>query len=231
MSASESSDHQVVIAASPLFCDLEPLEAERLAAITRRVQTEENEVVFSQGDPGEEMFIILEGKVRISVIAPTGREIILGTLAPGEAFGEMCLLDGGRRSATVTAIEPSSFLVIGREHFVPFLLAHPPLCVRLLAGITRRLRATDEMIKDTLYVNTPSRLAKGLLALAKEYGQHLRDGVRINEAFSQEELAAMTGLPSTSVAAQLRAWKDQNLVTLEGNRLTITDPEELALLV
>jgi CRP-like cAMP-binding protein len=152
-------DNRKILSQSVLFSQLEPEELDRLAQSAKPKQADAKDVIFYQGDPGSQMFAITTGGVRV-VLSQDGKEIILGTLGPGDIFGEIALLDGRQRAATVTAVELSEFLVIERHDFVPVVEKYPQVAIKLLATVTGRLRMTNELIEDTLFLNLPSRLAK-----------------------------------------------------------------------
>ena len=224
-------DKRQLLAQSALFSQLEPMELDRLVQFARLKKVDAKDVVFYQGDPGNQMFAVVSGRIRISIVSEEGKEIILGTLGPGDVFGEIALFDGKSRTATATATEASEFLVIERKDLIPFLEKHPQVAIKLLGALSARLRMTDELIEDTLFLNLTSRLAKKLLALARVNGQQTPQGVRINLKLSQQELGNLVGTTRESVNKQLRAWQEEGLISMDRGYITILDSKELALLV
>lgn len=222
---------RLILACTPLFWELDESTLAALTHITKTRRLHKGEVVIRQGDPGSKMFIIVEGSLKVSVTLADGKEISLSTLRPNEAFGEIALFDRNERTATITAIEPGTCLVIERDQFMPFLTEHPDVAIRLLAALTRRLRLSDAFVKETLCFDIPSRLAKKLLELAKGYGQHTDKGIRINAIFSEEDLEQITGLPSESISAQIRNWQDKGLIKYRSGHITIKSIKEMERLV
>ena len=222
---------RLLLASTPLFLELDENTLDALTQITMTRRLNKGEAVVRQGDPGSKMFIIVEGKLKVSVSLEDGKEISLSTLRPNEAFGEIALFDRNERTATIKAVEPSTCLVIERDLFVPFLREHPDVAIRLLAALSRRLRLTDAFIKETLCFDIPSRLAKKFLELAKGYGQHTFKGIRINAIFTEEDLEQITGLPCDSITAQLRNWQDQGLISYRSGHITINNLREMERLV
>lgn len=222
---------RLLLASTPLFLELDENTLDALIHITKTRRLNKGEVVIRQGDPGSKMFIVVEGSLKVSVLLEDGKEISLSILRPNEAFGEIALFDRNERTATITAIEPGSCLVIERDLFLPFLKEHPDVAIRLLAALSRRLRLTDAFIKETLCFDIPSRLAKKLLELAKGYGQHTYKGIRINAIFSEEDLGQITGLPCESISAQIRNWEDKGLIRYRSGHITIKNPKEMERLV
>ena len=143
---------RLLLASTPLFFEPDEGTLDALIHITKTRQLTKGEIVVKQGDPGSEMYIVVEGKLKVSVSLGEGKEISLSILRPNEAFGEIALFDRHERTATITAIEPACCLVIERDLFVPFLKEHPDVAIRLLGALSRRLRQTDAFIKgNTLF--------------------------------------------------------------------------------
>lgn len=231
MSKDAPTEKDAVLANTPLFAQLRREELRRLASLSNLETQGETHLVFRRGDPGNEMYVIVSGGVKVSIALQSGKELVLGNLGPGESFGEIALFDPGKRTASVTTTASSSFLVIYRPTFLPFLHEHPDVAIRLLGMLAHRLRVMDEMVKDTLFLDTPSRLARKLLDLAKVYGRYTRHGIQLATPFSTEELAEITELSSESVRTQVRAWCRQRLLKIHRGYITMTDPGELSLLL
>ena len=222
---------RLLLASTPLFFEPDEGTLDALIHITKTRQLTKGEIVVKQGDPGSEMYIVVEGKLKVSVSLGEGKEISLSILRPNEAFGEIALFDRHERTATITAIEPACCLVIERDLFVPFLKEHPDVAIRLLGALSRRLRQTDAFIKETLCFDIPSCLAKKLLDLAKGYGQQTYKGIRINAIFSEEDLEQITGVPRESITAQFRSWQDKGLISYRSRHITIKDLKEMERLI
>lgn len=221
----------VLFSSTPLFSRLEASTLDALIKITKNKQLNEGEVVFRQGQPANDMFIIAEGRVRVSMLLEDGKDINLGTLGPGDTFGEIALFDRKERTATITAIEIGRCLVIERDVFETFLRRYPEVAFRLLAALSYRLRVTDRLIKETLCFDIPSCLAQKLLELAKGYGQHTDKGIRVNAVFSEADLVEITGLPVQNITAQMRIWQNQGLIKYRNGNITIINPKEMERLV
>lgn len=221
----------MLFSSTPLFSGLEASTLDALIKITKTRQLNEREVVFRQGQPANEMFIIAEGRVRVSMLLKDGKEINMRTLGPGDTFGEIALFDRNERTATITAIEIGRCFVIERDVFESFLRKHPDVAIQLLAALSYRLRVTDRLIKETLCFDIPSCLATKLLELAKGYGQHTEKGIRINAVFSEADLEEITGLPAQSITAQIRIWQEQGLIKFRNGDITLINPKEMERLV
>ena len=215
------------LARSLLLAGLPPAEQERLAARMRRQAYRRGEVVVRQGDPGLSLHVVLEGRLKVLVGAQSGDEMLLAILGPGDTFGEVALLDGGPRSATVVALEPSRTASLSREDFVD--LIRQSAAVRdgvlvALAGIIRR--ATDELA-DFVGLGLSGRLAKRLLALAQAHGQPVGGTIELTLRLTQAELADMVGATRASVNQLLGSFEDRGAISRRGHRLVILKPELL----
>jgi len=212
---------------STLFQVLEPAEVENILAhaVTRRVPR--GTVVLRKGDPGRSMLLILRGRMRISSMLPAGREVTLNVVGPGEAIGEMSLLDGEERSADVTALEDCMVLAIERARFLRLLRENPDLCLRLIAMLSRRLRGANMAIEEITLLDLPSRLGNLLRRLARDCGVATPSGTRIEIKLSQKDLGALVGGSREKVNHQLRQWEQAGLIGKDRGYLVLVRPEKL----
>jgi cAMP-binding proteins - catabolite gene activator and regulatory subunit of cAMP-dependent protein kinases len=167
-------DKSRLLSKSMLFSQLEMQDLERLVRFAKIKQVRTKQIICHKGEAGNQMFAIIRGRVKISTLSEEGKEkeIVFGILDAGETFGEISLLDGKERSATIMAIEPpSELLMIERRDFIPFLERYPTVAIKLLEVVCGRLRVTCELFEDAVFLNLPSRLAKKLLSLAQIYGK------------------------------------------------------------
>ena len=209
---------------------LEVLPEAELAQLAQRAHTRHYRAgvtIFHREDPGSTMHIVRSRRVKLSLSSPEGREVTVGLIGPGGFFGDLALLDGGPRSASVVTLEPVETLTLDRAPFVDVLERHPEVAGALLAVLGDRLRRTDELIQDILFLDLPARVAKTLLALAAEHGSQVPEGLRIDVRLSQSELAGLVGSTRESVNRCLNAYADRGMVVLDRDAITILKPDEL----
>lgn len=206
---------------SPLFRGLSPPAFERIAELAVQRGFGDGEVVFSQGDPGDALYAVVTGKIRISAGAADGREIYLNIMEPGDTFGEIALLDGGTRTASATATIPSELVSIRRDHFLGLLEREPKVALELLRLCGERLRWTSGLVEDAALLNASARLAKRLLSLGQLHGEHTPNGVVLR--ISQEDLASFLGVSRQVVNQYLQDWKGQGWVDLGRGVITVRD--------
>lgn len=216
-----------LLARSILFHRLPADDLDRLVAVAKTRRVADKEVIFRKAEPGNQLSAIIGGRVKLSTMSENGKEIIFGMLGPGEFFGEISLLDGEERTATVTAIEPTELLFIERGDFIAFLEHHPTVAIRLLGTLALRLRLTNELFEDSIFRNLPARLAKRLLILADNCGQDTAEGTRIDLKLSQQDIGNMIGSSRESVNKQMRTWENEGLIKFRKGYVTITQLDKL----
>lgn len=227
----ERDARRAALLASPLFQAMRPVEVDEILKFSTERQCPRGAIIVQQGDEGSSMMAVLRGRVRVSVVSPEGREMVLNMIAAGEVFGEIALLDGKPRSADVTAVEDTLLLVVERRHFVPFLWQNQDLYLRLLAVLCERLRRTSLALEELALFELPERLARLLLKLAEDYGRPCAEGVRIELKLSQRDLANQVASSRETVNKQLRIWRDEGVVSIKGGYIIILRMDELKRIV
>jgi CRP/FNR family transcriptional regulator, cyclic AMP receptor protein len=217
------------LARVPLLKDVSIESLTGLTRSLRRRSFHRGEVVFHQGDPGDTLHIVRNGRVKVVLPAETGDEVVLAVLGPGDCFGELALLDGGPRSASVVAMESVETWVLGRQDFLLFFRSNIEAAERLVINLARTIRRTNEDVADLAFLDLPGRLAKKLLELADSYGQQQDGGkvIEITVPLTQEELAGMIGATRPSVNKVLGLYEDQGAIQRRGRRIAILRPDVL----
>ena len=210
---------------SPLFRGLPGPSLERIVGLAAQRNFRAGEIIFSQGDPGDALYAVVAGRIRISAGTADGREISLNIMEPGDTFGEIALLDGGTRTATATATEPSELVSIRRDHFVALLEREAKVALELLRLCGERLRWTSGLVEDAALLDASARLAKRLLSLGELHGQRTKAGTTLR--ISQEDLATFLGVSRQVVNQHLQGWKTQGWVALGRGSVTVRDEEAI----
>ena len=216
-----------ILAKVPLFAGLPDHERERLGTLLRPRKYTRGEVIFLEGDEGNSLFLVAEGRVRIQLTGADGREVVITVYGPGEIVGEMALLDGEPRSADAIAQDAARVFWLQRDDFEAFLDNHPRAAMTMLASLSRRLRHTTRVVQDATFRDVPSRLARVLLDIAARNGEVVPQGIRIETRVTQGELAAMVGASRETVNRALRGFEQRGLIAWEGSRLLIAQPDQL----
>ena len=209
------------------FADLPEEEIQVLSSATKRRTFRAGEVIFHRDDPGQVLYMIKEGKVKICNISPDGQEVSLAVLGKGEYFGEFALLDGLPRSADAVALEKVESYTLQRSDFHNIILKNPKIAILVLEALSKRLRNTDQMVEDLIFLDVYGRVAKKLLELADAHGVKTDEGVRIDVRLTQQELASMVGASRESVNKVLGYFTDKNFISTDKHRITIHNMNDL----
>ena len=215
------------LARVPLFASLKPALLDELAGKLTRKSYRRGEVIFHQDDPGSAMHIVKSGQVKIATTSPEGEEVIMAILKDSDFFGELSLLDDKPRSANVVAMEATQTLTLRRDDFMDMLGKHPEMVSGVLASVAARLRRTDQLLEDAVFLDLPARLSKRLLELAQKHGIKTDKGLEIDLRLTQQDLAAALGVTRVALNKHLGQLQDDDLISLESKRIIITHPEEL----
>ena len=218
------------LSGASLFLGLSREELTRLAPSVHRRTFAGGASVVVAGQPGEAVYVVLEGSVKASVVRPDGTEVILAVLGPGEVVGEMSPADSLGRSADVVTMEETTLLWMDRAAFRAGIEEVPKFARNLAEVLSRRLRLTNAHLISLASLDVPGRVASQLLALAREYGEETPEGAtRIPIRLTQSDLAALVGASRVRVNQALGYYKKRNLLSVgKDGRITVHDEPALA---
>jgi len=216
-----------VVRRSPLFAALDDETARTLLDNMVKTRMERGDVLFHEGDPGDKLYVIVEGKIKLGRTSTDGRENLLAILGPGEMFGELSLFDPGPRTATATAVAETQILGLSNEQLQRFIAGRPYVAGTLLAALARRLRRTNENLADLVFTDVPGRVAKALLDLSRRFGRPVENGVMVSHDLTQEELAQLVGASRETVNKALADFASRGWLKLEARAVLLYDLERL----
>ncbi len=206
------------LATVPLLSRIAPDELRRFAEVTREKQYPKGSVILFEDDPGDSLFIVRSGRVKVVLVSEDGREVILGVLGVGEHFGELSLIDDQPRSAHVIAMEDSMLLVLRRDDFRRRVEANPAVAWALLSELSRRLRRADGKIGGLVLLDVPGRIARLLIDTADEGG-----AATIDKPLTHQVIAQMIGASRETVSRTMREFQDGGLISVQRRRISIRD--------
>jgi CRP-like cAMP-binding protein len=206
----------------PLFAELGDAEIARLSDLARERGYPRNSVILFEDDPGDALYVVIDGLVKVVLIGEDGREVILSVLKEGDFFGEMSLIDDQPRSAHVIAMEDSNLLVMRREDFQHRLREMPGVAIGMLRAMSRRLREADEKIGGLVLLDVNGRVAKLLLSMADE-----NDGTHITRRVTHHTIAQMVGSSRETVSRTMRELVERGLIEVTRKAITIRDRAKL----
>ena len=218
MSSSNVGLSLIVLRNVPLFSDLDQVELERLSRVATRRRAGRGEQVVRSGESADALLILLTGRAKVTNFDEEGRAIILAWLGPGEFFGEMGLIDGSARSASVVAVENCELLSIGKNEFQRCMQDNFQVAQKLMQILVRRLREADRNIESLALLDVYGRVARLLLDLSEEI-----DGKRlVTQKISKQDMARMIGASREMVSKVMRDLEVGGYIISEGDQITIT---------
>ena len=221
------TSEESIVRHAPLFTALDDAAAAALRASMETVRLPKGSTLFSEGDDGDHLYVIVEGKLKLGTSSGDGRENLLSILGPGEMFGELSLFDAGPRTSTATAVTDVRLLSLGHKQVIPWITAHPQVALDLLERLAQRLRRTNEVVGDLVFSDVPGRVAKALLDLGERFGKVTDEGLYVHHDLTQEELAQLVGASRETVNKALADFASRNWIRLEGRAVLIIDTERL----
>ena len=209
----------------PLFSLLKDDELEAIYKLSYIRKCTKDSIILLENEGGDTLFIIISGKVKVTTFSESGKEVIFSILNEGDFFGDMSLMDGKPRSATVISIEDSELRLLRRNDFIKLVEEHPGISLKLLEELTTRLRKADERIESLAILDVTGRVAGILLQLADERGEKTDNGVVIKSRPTHQELANMVGTTRETVTRVLKQLENKKYINMSGKDLQIFDPE------
>ena len=206
------------LATVPLFSGLERHDLQQFAELTREKFYPRGSVILFEHDPGDSLFVVREGRVKVVLIGEDGREVILGVLGVSDHFGELALIDDRPRSAHVIAMEDSHLLVLRRDDFRRRVESSPAVAWSLLSELSRRLRRADEKIGGLVLLDVPGRIARLLLDMAEESGTDL-----IEKPLTHQTIAQMIGASRETVSRAMKDFQDAGWITVERRKIGLAN--------
>lgn len=216
-----------VLNQSPLFASLDQEGASALRELLTEQSVSKGKVLFHEGEAGDHLFLILEGKIKLGHASIDGRESLMAILGPGEMFGELSLFDPGLRTSTATALTQVRALRLANAQLMPWLAGRPEVAASLLQALARRLRRTNEAMGDLVFSDVPGRVAKALMELGEKFGTLTPSGLLVTHDMTQEELAQLVGASRETVNKALADFAQRGWITLESRQVLILDVDRL----
>lgn len=216
-----------VLKRAPLFTGLDAEAAAALAEAMTAVSLGRGATLFREGDAGNQLFVVVSGKIKLGRSGSGGRENLLAVLGPGQMFGELSVFDPGPRSTTATAVTACQLRVLEHSDLSTWLAKHPEVGYGLLGQLAKRLRRTNEVVADLVFSDVPGRVAKALLDLADRFGEPQAGGLVVNHDLTQEELAQLVGASRETVNKALADFATRGWLRLEPRSVTIIDVERV----
>ncbi len=210
-----------------LFKEMSPEEMRELNSVTRMESVQKKTPIFFPGDPSQQVYLLKEGRVKISRISEDGREVTIAMLAPGEIFGELEALDGAPRDTLAEALDDCQICVVSKDVFIAMVSRKPEFSFRLTKMIGFRLRKIESRVEDLVFRDVPARLAHLLIDLSTEHGRETSEGISLQIKITHQEMANLIGSIRETVSAILGEFKRQGWISFERRRIILRRPDLL----
>jgi len=214
-------DERELLRTVPLFSELSDEALESLGHLATRRRYPKDTVIFFENEEGDCLFMILDGRIKVTILGDDGREIILTMLGSGDLFGEMALLDNEPRSATAIAVEESELLSLQRTDFQAVLGENPGISSALIKVLSQRLRRANHQISTLALLDVYGRVARVILDMAREEGRRLKDGRIAFRRATHQEIANRIGTTRETVTRMLKDLERQDFVKIEGREILL----------
>jgi len=217
-----------VLARTAIFQDVDADAMSALESELEWLTFRRNHIVFSEGEPGDRLYVLVEGKVKVGRRSVDGRESLIAVMGPGETFGELALFDPGPRTATVTTLTQVRVAAVARQALSGWITERPEIAGQLLRVLARRLRRTNDDVCDMIFTDVPGRVAKQLLDLAKRFGRAEDEVLRVDHELTQLELAQLVGSSRETINKALSEFANRGWIRQQGKTVYVLEPAKLA---
>ena len=215
----------------PLFAEFSDEDRTTVASLMIARHYPKHSVLVYEGDPGDALFIVVNGNVAVTRVSNDGKETILTILREGDFFGEMGVLDGSPRSATIKSLRDVDVAILARKDFLDLLAKSPAMSLSLVLALSSRLRETNQAIQAAAYQDIRTRLASLLIHLSKNFGEPADNGTRLTLRLTNQEMANMIGTTRETVNRMLNRFWDEKLIDMRTANIVITDMPKLKTIV
>lgn len=215
------------LAETQLFHDLDEKSIQLLSERLVARAFPKGQIIFHQGDPGDALFVLVDGLVKVTVTSPKGDQMLLITLDAPATFGELALIDGQPRSASVEAVERTEVLILGRDVWSQLVDDQPSFTEALLSSMARMVRRLTDQASDFAFLDLHGRVAKLLVRYADEGGQVTPGGVMLDLHLTQSDIARMVGGSRQSVNQILRSLEERGYLEIQNRKILLVEPDRL----
>ncbi|MCZ9309946.1 CRP-like cAMP-activated global transcriptional regulator GlxR [Corynebacterium uberis] len=219
---------QEILSRAGIFQGVSPTAVNNLINELETVRYPRGTIIFEEGEPGDRLFIITSGKVKLARHANDGRENLLTVMGPSDMFGELSIFDPGPRTSSAVCVTEVRAATMDSAKLQEWVGNHPEIAQQLLRVLARRLRRTNASLADLIFTDVPGRVAKTLLQLANRFGEQEGGALRVNHDLTQEEIAQLVGASRETVNKALATFAHRGWIHLDGKSVLIIDTEHLA---
>jgi CRP/FNR family transcriptional regulator, cyclic AMP receptor protein len=222
-----TDDDARILIKSPLLRDLSEEDTATFRPHVHAVLLHKGDQLFAEGDLGDCLYVVIDGKMKLTRTAPDGRESLVSVHGPGDMFGELSMFDPTYRTSTGVAVTDSRLAVLAHEDLRAVLTTRPAVSLLLLKALAQRLRKITQVNTSLIFTDVPGRVAKALLELADKFGMPAEDAILVHHDLTQEELAQLVGASRETVNKALADFASRGWIQLSAKSVQIFDPDRL----
>jgi CRP/FNR family transcriptional regulator len=222
-----SGDDGRILLRSTLLKDLGEEDIESFRPNVHAVSLRKGERLFGEGDQGDSLYLVIEGKMMLTRTAPDGRESLVSVHGPGDMFGELAMFDPTYRTSAASAVTDARLAMIAHDDLRAVLNTRPTVAMILLKALAQRLRRITQANTSLIFTDVPGRVAKALLELADKFGEETDDGILVGHDLTQEELAQLVGASRETVNKALADFASRGWIQLSAKSVLIFEPDRL----
>ena len=216
-----------VLRRAGLFQGVDPADVEALGSQFEVFDAPRGTTLFNEGEPGDSLYIVLAGKIKLGRRTADGRENLVAVMGPSDQFGELSLFDPGPRTSTAVAVTDARLARMSKQALRSWITQRPQIAEQLLRVVARRLRRTNAMLGDLIFTDVPGRVAKQLLQLSQRFGTMENGQLRVTHDLTQEELAQLVGASRETVNKALADFASRGWIRLESRSVVLLDLDRL----
>ncbi len=221
-------DDRELLRTVPIFSELGPADLDKLVRLAARKRYPKDGVVFFENEAGDTLFMVADGRIKVTILGDDGREVILSVLGAGDFFGDMSLLDNEPRSATAIAAEESELLSLSRADFAGLMKENPGIMTTLIGVLSARLRHANHQISTLALLDVYGRVARVIVDLARDEGRRLKDGRIAFQRPTHQEIANRIGTTRETVTRMLKDLQRQGMIKVSGKEIVVEQDFERA---
>ena len=218
---------QDILSRAGIFQGVDPVAVQNLIEQMETVRFPRGTTIFDEGEPGDRLYIITSGKIKLARHAPDGRENLLTVMGPSDMFGELSIFDPGPRTSSAVCVTEVTAATMNSEMLKQWVADHPSIAQQLLRVLARRLRRTNANLADLIFTDVPGRVAKTLLQLANRFGVQEGGALRVNHDLTQEEIAQLVGASRETVNKALAEFALRGWLRIEAKAVVLLDVERM----
>ena len=210
-----------------IFEGLSDEELQEIAKLTTTAHYPREAVIYSPEDEAGSIYLLEEGKIKLSKVANDGKEITIAVLQGGDVFGELSMTDGETYDVFAEVLEDARVCIIAREKFAELVRQKPEIALMLIRSLSERLRNAESQIEDLVFRSVPARVASLMVKLAEEHGRVSREGITIDLRLTHQDIANMVGATRETVTNVLNGLRSDGIIDIEQKRVRILSQERL----